>query len=296
MQVLDVYRPKNAEGKALPVIVSVHGGGWVYGDKELYQYYCMSLAQRGFAVVNFTYRLAPEYQFPAPVEDTNSVLGWVLDNKEKYGMDEKKIFAVGDSAGAQILSLYADICTNEECAAEYELKIPEGLSIKAVALNCGQYSMENPADMTRQLMEEYLPETGTEEELRRLSSYLYVTEKFPPAYIMTAEEDFLGDQAPIMYQKLKEKIEEDLREVQRSEPGAKRVYALGGDPFTLSVEKLKKIGTLIRSYLPKANIGTYARVTSIMSKSVEELKETIAKFTDKDEKSLRRYRQSLRNI
>lgn len=72
MQVLDVYRPKDTEGN-LPVIVSVHGGGWVYGDKELYQYYCMSIAQRGFAVVNFTYRLAPEYQFPAPMEDTNSV-------------------------------------------------------------------------------------------------------------------------------------------------------------------------------------------------------------------------------
>lgn len=80
MQVLDVYRPKDTKGN-LPVIVSVHGGGWVYGDKELYQYYCMSLAQRGFAVVNFTYRLAPEYQFPAPVEDTNSVLAWILDNK-----------------------------------------------------------------------------------------------------------------------------------------------------------------------------------------------------------------------
>lgn len=68
-------------------------------------------------------------------------------------------------------------------------------------------------------------------------------------------------------------IEEDLKEVCRFNPNAKRVYALGGDPFTLSVRSLKKIGTLIRSYLPKANIGTYARITSIMPKSIEELKE-----------------------
>ena len=61
-QRLDVYRPAEAEGKTLPVIVSVHGGGFVYGDKELYQYYCMNLAQKGFAVVNFTYRLAPEFK------------------------------------------------------------------------------------------------------------------------------------------------------------------------------------------------------------------------------------------
>lgn len=41
---LDVYRPKCERGNRLPVIVSIHGGGWVYGDKELYQFYCMSLA------------------------------------------------------------------------------------------------------------------------------------------------------------------------------------------------------------------------------------------------------------
>ena len=63
MQRLDVYRPKQAQGEDLPIIISVHGGAWMYGDKERYQYYCMSLAQRGFAVVNFTYRLAPESKF-----------------------------------------------------------------------------------------------------------------------------------------------------------------------------------------------------------------------------------------
>ena len=73
MQRLDVYRPKQAQGEDLPVIISVHGGAWMYGDKERYQYYCMSLAQRGFAVVNFTYRLAPESKFPAQLEDVNLV-------------------------------------------------------------------------------------------------------------------------------------------------------------------------------------------------------------------------------
>ena len=77
-QVLDVYRPRASEGQILPTIVSVHGGAWVYGDKERYQYYCMSLAQRGFAVVNFTYRLAPEFQFPASLEDTNLVFTWEI--------------------------------------------------------------------------------------------------------------------------------------------------------------------------------------------------------------------------
>ena len=68
--VLDVYRPKDAHGR-LPVIVSIHGGGWVYGNKEIMQFYCMSLAEKGFAVVNFNYRLAPYHKHPVPLEDAN---------------------------------------------------------------------------------------------------------------------------------------------------------------------------------------------------------------------------------
>ncbi|MFR5151238.1 MAG: carboxylesterase family protein [Ruminococcus sp.] len=69
---LDVYRPKQAQGEDLPVIISVHGGAWMYGDKERYQYYCMSLAQRGFAVVNFTYRLAHESKISSTVRGCES--------------------------------------------------------------------------------------------------------------------------------------------------------------------------------------------------------------------------------
>ena len=85
-QILDVYRPKDKAGK-LPVILSVHGGGWVYGTKETYQFYCMDLAKRGFAVVNFTYRLAPEHRYPAQIEDTNAVVEWILKHSEEYGFD-----------------------------------------------------------------------------------------------------------------------------------------------------------------------------------------------------------------
>ena len=103
------------------MIVSVHGGGWVYGDKERYQFYCMSLAQRGFAVVNFTYRLAPEFQYPppAPLEDTNLVFGWILRHADQYGLDTNRLFAVGDSAGGNILGLYAAFSTNPAYAARF---------------------------------------------------------------------------------------------------------------------------------------------------------------------------------
>jgi len=99
--VLDVYYPKNGN-EPYPVIISVHGGGWVYGDKERYQYYCMDLAKRGFAVVNFTYRLAPESKYPAQMEDVVSVFEWVFEKAGEYKFDLGNLFAVGDSAGARL--------------------------------------------------------------------------------------------------------------------------------------------------------------------------------------------------
>lgn len=205
MQVLDVYRPKERNGD-LPVIVSVHGGGWVYGDKERYRFYCMDLSRRGFAVVNFSYRLAPEHKFPAPLEDTNLVFQWITDHKKEYGFDMRNIFAVGDSAGANILSLYMAACTNSEYAAEYEFHIPNEIKIKAAALNCGVYKVSRDMDgSTPKLMEDYLPQKGTKEEMNRISVLPYITEKYPPVFLMTASGDFTQKQALLMAECLMEK-------------------------------------------------------------------------------------------
>ena len=204
--VLDIYRPANEAGKMLPVIISVHGGAWVYGDKERYQYYCMSLAQRGFAVVNFTYRLAPEYKFPAPLEDTNAVMQWVLQHAMEYGMDTGHIYMVGDSAGGNILALYTEICTNPSYAVNYSLEVPQGFAPKAVALNCASYFIDVEKEpRKKKLMEDYMPEKGTKEEIDLISPILHVTEQFPPAFLMTANGDYLREQAPLMAEKLKEK-------------------------------------------------------------------------------------------
>lgn len=207
-QKLDVYCPQKAvaEGKKLPVIVSVHGGGWVYGDKERYQYYCMDLARRGFTVVNFTYRLAPEFQFPAPFEDTNLVFAWVKEHGADYFMDTEHIFAVGDSAGANCLAVYAAICTNPVFAKHFTFQTPD-ITLRAIALNNGIASMkceEKPEDLTSRLMADYMPGGGTKEELWLISPVYHVTADFPPTYLMTAPDDFLKMEAPEFAKKLTE--------------------------------------------------------------------------------------------
>ena len=206
-QKLDLYRPKERTAEKLPVIVSIHGGGWVYGDKERYQYYCMSLVKHGFAVVNFTYRLAPEFLFPAALEDTNLVAEWIMKHAEEYQLDTDHIFGVGDSAGAHMLGLYASICTNPEYAKQYDFQVPEGFAWKAVALNCGAYQITisgDAQDFTGQLMSELLPEKGSAEELKKINVIDHVSEAFPPVFLMTSNGDFLKADAPLLMKKLME--------------------------------------------------------------------------------------------
>ncbi|MBQ6334810.1 MAG: alpha/beta hydrolase [Erysipelotrichaceae bacterium] len=202
-QVLDVYRPKASEGK-LPVIVSVHGGGWVYGDKERYQYYCLDLAQRGFAVVNFTYGLAPQYKYPTQLKDTNEVFNWLMKNKEEYGFDTDNIFAVGDSAGGHLLALYCTFLNNEDVARQYSFKKPEGLKLKAVCLNCGVYEIKKGENkLTETLMKDLLGKPD-EEKFYKISPMNYVNDKFPLCIVMTAEGDFLKVQALPMADRINE--------------------------------------------------------------------------------------------
>ena len=137
---LDIYRPKASEGK-LPVIIDVHGGGWVYGDKNLYSHYCMDLARRGFAVVNFNYRLAPRHRFPAGFEDMNAAVHFTLDHAEEYGLDTGNVFLVGDSAGAHMAAVYTCMCVNREYAEQFSFSVPEDFVPRAAVFNCGIYDM-----------------------------------------------------------------------------------------------------------------------------------------------------------
>lgn len=206
-QVLDVYRPKQADDDDLPVIISVHGGAWVYGDKERYQYYCMSLAQRGFAVINFSYRLAPDNKFPAQLEDLNLVCKWVMKRARRYHFDTERIFAVGDSAGAHLLGLYAGICTKPDYASKYDFEIPEGFALTAIALNCGVYDIDRTKPELETLcglMDDLLENGGSEEELKNINVLDQITDIYPPTFCMTAVADYMKSQASALITKLTE--------------------------------------------------------------------------------------------
>lgn len=191
-QILDVYRPKTYEDK-LPVIVNVHGGGWVYGTKETYQFYCMSLAQKGFAVVNYNYRLAPKFKYPHAVNDTNSVFEWIMKNSSEYDFDLDNIFAVGDSAGGQLLGQYAAIVTNSEYAGKFEFSVPADLKLRAIALNCGVFNCEKTPKENRALGD-YLPKNRFNELTKEITFAHFITPDYPSTFVMTSNEDFLREE------------------------------------------------------------------------------------------------------
>lgn len=201
MQVLDVYRPKNSR-KKLPVILNVHGGGWVYGTKETYQFYAMDLAQKDFVVVNFTYRLAPEHKFPAFLEDINSVVKWIVKNSDIYGFDLENFFATGDSAGAHILSLYTAALSNAELQSKFKIDFIQDFNFKALVLNCGKYSFKKEAYKDRELLSELLETPDDEQLLNLIETVDFITPDFPPSFLMTCQGDFLKEQTVFLVKEL----------------------------------------------------------------------------------------------
>ncbi len=138
---LDLARPLDYDGK-LPVIVHVHGGGWVSGDKKSpYRYYGMELSRQGFAVLTVNYRLAFDYPFPAQIEDLVAVLKWIETHCDEYDLDPSHVYLVGDSAGAHLCALLANTFVSPELCAVFNIEKPN-VKIRAVGLSCGVYDLE----------------------------------------------------------------------------------------------------------------------------------------------------------
>jgi acetyl esterase/lipase len=196
-------RPIDPAKDKLPVIISVHGGGYVYGSKEIYQYYCSSLAGKGFAVINFNYRLAPKYKFPAPIEDLNAVILWMMKHKDEYPFDTENVFLVGDSAGAQIACQYGVIYTDADYRQIMGMRKPK-IKIRALGFCCGTYDLKKriAEEGVKGLMKDYLSSNPF-----KFGEMLDVTEHigkdYPPVYLFSAKGDMLVGECEPMAELLK---------------------------------------------------------------------------------------------
>ncbi|WP_454046676.1 alpha/beta hydrolase fold domain-containing protein [Chryseobacterium sp. Marseille-Q8038] len=109
---LDLYIPKNVATEKIPVLIYVHGGGWIEGDKVVHadnylETTVEKLLAKQYAVISINYTLLNDStHFPLPLEDTKDAIRWVRKNADKYHFDTHNIGLFGASAGAH-LSLMA---------------------------------------------------------------------------------------------------------------------------------------------------------------------------------------------
>ncbi len=101
-QSLDLYLPKERTDLPRPLIVFIHGGGWVGGSKEGSMLAVLPYLAMGWAAVNVEYRMAQTAPAPSGVDDCRCALKWVFSHAKEYGFDTTKVVVSGQSAGGHL--------------------------------------------------------------------------------------------------------------------------------------------------------------------------------------------------
>ena len=110
-----IYTPDVEAGdNGLPVLVFLHGGGWVFGDLDTHDAMCRAFAHEAAClIVSVDYRLAPEHKFPAALDDCLTVLDWVAANAAEIGGDPARIAIGGDSAGGNLAAAACQVARDK---------------------------------------------------------------------------------------------------------------------------------------------------------------------------------------
>lgn len=131
---LDLYLPAKAQGK-MPLVIFVHGGGWISNDKYADMGYMKKtiaeIVSSGFALASIDYRLATQAAFPALIQDCNRAASFLYDNANKYGLDRTRFAVMGFSAGGHLAALMG-LAQNNNVAAFYLPRTTKSFRFKAV--------------------------------------------------------------------------------------------------------------------------------------------------------------------
>ena len=202
-----LYTPPQASGP-LPVLVYLHGGGWVVGSVSTHDPFCRLLSEAaGVIVISVEYRLAPEHPYPAAVEDALAAVHWAAENAAEWGGDSARLALGGDSAGANL----AAVAANRLCAATGTYSLRALLLLYPVTdhpsaghlsytENGAGYGLE--ADLMRWYWEKYA--TGISPVDPNVSPLqLQKVPPLPPTLVTTVEYDVLRDEGVAYAEKLK---------------------------------------------------------------------------------------------
>lgn len=202
---LDIYRPRQVD-PARPVIVWIHGGGFVSGRKEDLTNYLKVLAGHGYGVVNVDYTVAPTATYPTPVRQFAKALAFVAREGAALGLPAGSIVVAGDSAGAQIAAQTANLVASPDYAAAVGIPAPlQQGQLAGALLYCGVFDLGamrtdqggvlgwfvNTVTWSYSGKRDWHDAPG----MALFSVARHVTPAFPPAFISAGNADPLAPQS-----------------------------------------------------------------------------------------------------
>jgi acetyl esterase/lipase len=203
---LDVHYPKMMNGPA-PVAVWVHGGGWTSGSKLGGTGFAdvPELVSRGYLVVSVDYRLAPQYKWPAQIQDVKCAIRFLRANAARFNLEPNKMGAWGGSAGGHLVALLgtADASAGFEGSGGYE---DQSSRIQAVV------DMFGPADLpqlfrgfTGGIVSQVFGNVNGTDILQRASPTTFATQDDPPFLILQGDRDTVvpPSQSQTLYERIK---------------------------------------------------------------------------------------------
>jgi acetyl esterase/lipase len=192
---LDIYLPAKSKSK-LPLVILIHGGGWLANDKYADLGYMkktiVDLVNNGFALASIDYRFSTQATFPAQIQDCNSAVSYLFDNADKYGFDKKNFAVMGWSAGGHLATLMG-LAKNNQVQAFYMPNTTKSYTIKAVVDFYGPTDLVLlPGNADEKAPESILIGAAplTRPDLAKIASPItYVDKNDPPFLIIHGEKD-----------------------------------------------------------------------------------------------------------
>jgi acetyl esterase len=192
-----LFRPREAEdGRGLPLVAYLHGGGWTIGTLDAFDPLCRALANAsGALVASIDYRLAPEHPFPAAPDDARAAVRWLAAEAAALGADPDRLAVAGDSAGANLATVTARRLRDEGGPPiRYQALV---YPVTDSALNTPSYRDKSDgyglsaASMARYWRLYLDGADGRQPDASPLQADLA---GLPPAFVLTVQDDVLRDE------------------------------------------------------------------------------------------------------